>query len=303
MDIFPQYLFIDRGETFGGNFWKFRRKYFIDKGWGRFQKWVLNPKMADEFIQKVDEKCIRFLKSECLDLPSKLKQKLYIHLTHTQMNDYQKLMIGDGDLDVGKLTRQQLENCLMKYSQITGGFLKDKEGEYQYYERNPKLETLIDLIKDAIDDTKVTIFHRFVAEGRMIEGALKEEGIPYASMRSEVKDTTKEYEKFRNDDRVRVMVAHPQSGGIGLNFTNSALCIYYSTDYSIESQLQSEDRLHRIGQEKNVTYIHLLARHTIDEEIWRAQAEGISLIDRINNYKLSYDEIIKGGGMRWKEEF
>ena len=90
------------------------------------------------------------------------------------------------------------------------------------------------------------------------------------------------------------MVAHPQSGGIGLNFTESSVCIFYSSDYDIEYKLQAEGRCHRIGQTKNVNYYYLLAKNTIDEHIWGAYQEGINIMDRVNNYGLNIKNILNG---------
>ena len=38
--------------------------------------------------------------------------------------------------------------------------------------------------------------------------------------------------------------------------------IYYSNGYDLEKRLQSEDRAHRIGQKKTVTYIDLICEDT-----------------------------------------
>ena len=42
-------------------------------------------------------------------------------------------------------------------------------------------------------------------------------------------------------------------------------------------RLQSEDRAHRIGQTKNVVYIDIIAKDTIDEKIVKALARKIQL--------------------------
>ena len=42
--------------------------------------------------------------------------------------------------------------------------------------------------------------------------------------------------------------------------------IYYSNGYDLEKRLQSEDRAHRIGQKKAVTYVDILAEETVDSK-------------------------------------
>jgi SNF2 family DNA or RNA helicase len=64
-----------------------------------------------------------------------------------------------------------------------------------------------------------------------------------------------------NNPRV-VIVAHPQSGGMGLTLTESRMAIFYSNDFSAESRSQAEDRIHRMGTDENlgatiVDLIHL----------------------------------------------
>jgi hypothetical protein len=46
-------------------------------------------------------------------------------------------------------------------------------------------------------------------------------------------------------------VAHPASGGLSLNLTESRMAVYWSNDFSPESRSQSEDRIHRIGADEN----------------------------------------------------
>ena len=53
--------------------------------------------------------------------------------------------------------------------------------------------------------------------------------------------------------------------------------IYYSNGYDLEKRLQSEDRAHRIGQKKNVTYIDIIAEDTVDEKIVKALREKINI--------------------------
>jgi SNF2 family DNA or RNA helicase len=65
-------------------------------------------------------------------------------------------------------------------------------------------------------------------------------------------------------------VGNPQTGGYGITLTEASTVIYYSNGYDLEKRLQSEDRAHRIGQKKSVTYIDLIAEKTVDEKIVKA---------------------------------
>ena len=69
----------------------------------------------------------------------------------------------------------------------------------------------------------------------------------------------------------------PRTGGFGLTLTSANTVIYYANGYDLETRLQSEDRAHRIGQEKSVTYIDFVAEETIDEKILDALRSKINI--------------------------
>ena len=57
--------------------------------------------------------------------------------------------------------------------------------------------------------------------------------------------------------------------------------VYFSNSYDLEIRLQSEDRAHRIGQKKAVTYVDLVSRGTIDEKILEALYDKNVLAGRV----------------------
>jgi len=75
----------------------------------------------------------------------------------------------------------------------------------------------------------------------------------------------KPLEDFQEDPECRFFVGNPSTGGYGLTLTAASYVVYFSNSYNLEVREQSEDRAHRIGQDKNVTYIDLIAENTIDE--------------------------------------
>ena len=63
--------------------------------------------------------------------------------------------------------------------------------------------------------------------------------------------------------------------------TSANTVIYYSNGYDLEKRLQSEDRAHRIGQKKNVTYIDIIADKTVDEKIVKSLRDKINIASEV----------------------
>jgi SNF2 family DNA or RNA helicase len=55
------------------------------------------------------------------------------------------------------------------------------------------------------------------------------------------------------------------------------MLFYFSNSYNLEVRQQSEDRAHRIGQKKNVTYVDILMRNSIDMLIVSALQRKIKI--------------------------
>jgi SNF2 family DNA or RNA helicase len=87
--------------------------------------------------------------------------------------------------------------------------------------------------------------------------------------------------KFQNDDKCRFLVGTPHTGGYGITLTAANTVIYYSNGYDLEKRLQSEDRAHRIGQKKPVTYVDIIAEDTIDDKIVDALRKKINIASEV----------------------
>jgi SNF2 family DNA or RNA helicase len=83
------------------------------------------------------------------------------------------------------------------------------------------------------------------------------------------------------NSELRFFVGNPSTGGYGLTLTAAHTMVYYSNSFDLEKRLQSEDRAHRIGQTKNVTYIDLIAVGTVDEKIVKALRAKIDIATQV----------------------
>jgi SNF2 family DNA or RNA helicase len=93
-------------------------------------------------------------------------------------------------------------------------------------------------------------------------------------------------EKFQSDPKCRFLVGTPATGGYGLTLTAANTVIYYSNGYDLEKRLQSEDRAHRIGQKKSVTYVDIMAENTVDEKIVKSLRKKINIASEVMGEEL-----------------
>ena len=102
----------------------------------------------------------------------------------------------------------------------------------------------------------------------------------YGAVAADVRQ--KNIERFQDPDSdARFFVGNPQTGGYGITLTAASNMIYYSNGYDLEKRLQSEDRAHRIGQTKSVTYVDFIAPKTVDEKIVKALRKKMNIANEI----------------------
>ena len=111
----------------------------------------------------------------------------------------------------------------------------------------------------------------------MVEETLQRRNVKSGSVHGGVEDRIARVKQFNTDRDTKVFIGQLQTAGIGINLTAASYCVFMSNSYSYGARIQAEDRTHRIGQTKNVTYIDLLARGTIDVNIHRALRKKESL--------------------------
>lgn len=273
LDIFTQFEFLDEEILGFGSYYAFRGHFAL-------LETNYNYKTKKEYttvtgyqnlaaLQKLIAKSsFRVLKRDCLDLPEKIYQKRMVTMSKEQKDIYKALSDNlYAEYQEHEITTQIILTKMLRLQQITGGFVNDDARQtFAIGTTNPKIEELMCITGEF--SGKAIIWARFKAELYAIEKALKKEfgENSVVSYHGDVKDAdrTIAVDRFQDDPKARWFVGQPRSGGIGLTLTAAEYVIYYSNDFSLETRLQSEDRAHRIGQKKNVTYIDIIAEETVD---------------------------------------
>ena len=276
LDLYTQCAFLNKGLLGYDSYYAFRARYAVMHTiYTNANTQVQIPKYycnLGELETKLKAFSTRIRKDQCLDIPPKIYKQRYVHLSYEQQKVYDSLrknalaILEDSTVSyTNKLTE------ILRLHQLCNGFLKNDDGLITEF-KNPKLEEL-DLIIDEVSG-KMIIWANYVKNIEDISSHLLKRfgkgsvvsmygATDLASRQNAVKF-------FQNAPECRFFVANPQTGGHGLTLTKAEYVVYYSNNYNLELRWQSEDRAHRIGQNKNVTYIDLIMKDTVDQRIVEA---------------------------------
>ena len=142
-----------------------------------------------------------------------------------------------------------------------------------------KLVALRELLSNAIEGGhKVLVFSQFVSMLKIIERAVKDDGIKYEYLDGSTKDRQERVERFQEDPTVGVFLISLKAGGTGLNLTAADTVIHFDPWWNPAVEQQATDRAHRIGQSKVVSVYRLVAAGTIEEKILLLKAKKRELV-------------------------
>ena len=280
LDFFSQYKFLDE-DIFGGSYYSFRAKYAVMGGYGNYQ--VIGYKNLQELTEKAHSVAFRITKKEALDLPEQVDVTRYVELEPTTRRIYNNLEKESyAELNNGEIVAPNVLTKLLRLSQVTGGYIKDEFTGMAEEVSSVKLCALEDIVDECVDaNKKLVVFARFIPEIDAIARMLRKKKIEYAMIRGDVKDRASEVDKFQNDPNVKVFIGQLQTTGMGLTLTAADTAVFYSLSYNFADYEQAKARIHRIGQKNNCTYIHLIAKNTIDEKVIDALSKKKNIADLV----------------------
>ena len=291
LDLFSQCEFLSPWLLDFASYYSFRNRYAQMKTLhmhGRQIQIVNGFKNLGELSDKLKDFSYRVLKEDCLDLPDKIFIKRQITLSKEQRKLYDQMkqealaiLNGKQSTTVNTLTQ------LMRLHQITCGHFTDDNGQIQAIENN-RIKELLSIVEDM--DGKAIIWAHYQYD---IKNIIKEIEKVYGpgsvvdyyglTPKDERQDNIK---RFQDDPKCRFFVGTPATGGYGITLTAANTVIYYSNGYDLEKRLQSEDRAHRIGQKKPVTYVDINAEDTVDEKIVEALRKKINIASEVMGEEL-----------------
>ena len=286
LDLYTQCEFLDPYLLNHSSYYAFRNRYAQMKTMhvrGRSIQVVHAFQNLGELSEKLQGFSYRVLKEDCLDLPPKNWTKRHITLSKEQQKVYDQMKKEALATLNGKVTSTMtVITQLMRLQQITCGHFVADDGSTQEIKNN-RITELMEVLAEI--EGKAIIWGHWQKDIQNIVGEIEKiygpgSVVSYYGLtpQDERQDNIR---RFQDDPECRFMVGTPSTGGYGITLTAANTVIYYSNGYDLEKRLQSEDRAHRIGQKKNVTYIDIIAEDTVDDKIVKSLRKKINIASEV----------------------
>ena len=286
LDLYSQCEFLSPWLLNFQSFYAFRNRYAEMKtihARGRSIQVVHKFQNIGELSDKLKDFSYRVLKEDCLDLPDKIYVKRNITLTSEQSKIYKQMKtMALAILNGKQVTSVTVLTQLMRLHQITCGHFTADDGTTQLVKNN-RITELVNVLEEI--EGKAIIWANYQHDISEIKKAIEEKyeedyAVTYYGLtpQDERQDNIR---KFQDDPKCRFLIGTPSTGGYGITLTAANTVIYYSNGYDLEKRLQSEDRAHRIGQKKAVTYVDLICEDTVDEKIVKALRNKINIASEV----------------------
>lgn len=256
-EIFPQMKFC-QPDLLGNNFLGFQASYF-HQNLEDPHVWYQTQEDKDRFYRKLSDGSVFMNKEDCVDLPEKIFEVKEFDLASQQQKYYNEILCDIRD-NINQWSKFEFTAKLMKLREVVSGFVVQKDKSVIDFDTN-KDNILKDTLAE-IGDKQVIIWCQFIHEIDRLA-----ERFGGVALSSKTKNRDEVIRDFKSG-KTKLLFTHPKLLGKGLTFIHCTYNIYYSMSFSYEEFKQSQDRIHRIGQNSKCTYIILQGKNTIDGKIY-----------------------------------
>ena len=221
------------------------------------------------------------------ELPEKFVNDIYCSLTKKQVKLYTAIL-DEIFFDIENSKGIQRKGIILK---ILTALKQTCNHPAQFLDiKNPKIsesgkmELLVNILENILDnDEKVIIFTQYVEMGKLIQQLVSKkfkQEVLFLHGSQSMKEKTRIIDTFQEDESYKIFVATLKTGGTGLNLTAARNVIHYDLWWNPAVENQATDRVHRIGQDKDVMVYRLITKGTLEEAIDAISKRKIDLAEK-----------------------
>ena len=222
-------------------------------------------------------------------LPPKKEIHIKVGLTEMQKNIYKKLLTSS----IISESKTIYKNIIMQLRKVCNHpYLFDgvedpnlpEEGEH-IITNSSKMRILDKLLtKLKIQGSQVLLFSQMTRTLDIIEDYCTYRGFKTVRIdgSTSLEDREIQIQEFtKPGSPIFLFLLSTRAGGLGLNLMSADTVILYDSDWNPQVDLQAMDRVHRIGQTRNVLVYRLICENTIEEKILERQAIRLKLYSMV----------------------
>ena len=144
-----------------------------------------------------------------------------------------------------------------------------------------KRDYLVQQLPDLLErGHRVLVFSQFTGYLKSISARLSEEGIGHLYLDGSTRNRAEVIEAFTSGQEP-VFLISLKAGGFGLNLTEADHVFIMDPWWNPAAEQQAVDRIHRIGQDKEVHVYRLVAEGTIEEKVMQLKESKAALFDAV----------------------
>jgi SNF2 family DNA or RNA helicase len=218
------------------------------------------------------------------ELPPKREHVLEVHLHGPHRDVYQtwlqrerqKILGLDDDILVNRFTILRSLTRLRQLS-LHAGLIDDAYADLP----SAKIDALLAKLCEVTGgEHKALVFSQFTGFLGKVRERLEAEGLPYCYLDGHTRDRADVVRKFKAG-AAPVFLISLKAGGTGLNLTEADHAFLLDPWWNPATEAQAIDRIHRIGQTRDVSVYRLVAMKTVEEKVRLLQARKAQLFASI----------------------
>jgi len=295
-DIWSQVYLLDGGERFGNNFYRWLAQVAeLGNKYSEVAVKKFKPKEVKVIVSQVRELLLRRKKEDVLSLPEKTFSIRDIELAGDQKKFYEEvrkeLLLRVTSLS-GDTFLREIQNVLEEYLRAVQVGSNPRLVDPTWLGEPAKFLECDEIVREVVEEGggKLVIWTNYLLNIAELTKRYEHLGARGFSGEVTPADREKTVRDFQTGDEVKILVAVPAAGGVGITLTASQTAVYMDKTWNAEHFLQSVDRVHRIGQTGTVNIISLHASK-VDELIsWNLRRKEKVMRELLGDKRVGFVE-------------
>ena len=272
-----------------GPYHEFRRDHIITAPSGK----IIGYKDLNSVGKALEGILLRRRKAEvALQLPSRMDQNIFVTITKEQMGIHEEAKSSVARIVykwrtthfLSETDRRRLMLLLSQMRMVCDStYILDQNLKTR---KDTKVEEVMNILDSIIEggDAKVVVFSSWERMTRLIAMQLQERGIGYSNLNGSVPSIKRKalMDRFTDDPDVRVFLS-TDAGSTGLNLQAASYIINIDLPWNPAVLEQRIGRIYRIGQQRNIQVLNLVAQGTIEQRMLGTLSFKTGLFDGVLN--------------------